>query len=107
MLISIDLSVQHWNLCGSFELLYMRPVCLQVTVALVDIKPKISYTSIPQRVPHAFMLAKVTNSSPYTFLAGETSIFLDNTFVGKVSQGLPVLGLSFGVNKLGFSTNHF
>ena len=58
-----------------------------MTVGLVDIKPKISYTSIPQRVPHAFMLAKVTNNSPYTFLSGETSIFLDNTFVGKVSLG--------------------
>lgn len=58
----------------------------KVTVGLVDIKPKISYTSVPKRVPHAFMLAKVTNSSPYTFLSGETSIFLDNTFVGKASM---------------------
>ncbi|KAK7503061.1 hypothetical protein BaRGS_00005687 [Batillaria attramentaria] len=58
----------------------------KVTVGLVDIKPKISYTSVPQKTPHAFMLAKVTNSSQYTFLAGETSIFLDNTFVGKASM---------------------
>lgn len=57
----------------------------KVTVGLVDIKPKITYTSVPQKTPQAFMLAKVTNSSQYTFLAGETSIFLDNTFVGKAS----------------------
>lgn len=58
----------------------------KVTVGLINIKPKINYSSIPLVVPHAFMLAKVTNSSPYTFLSGETSIFLDNTFVGKASM---------------------
>ncbi|KAL8563313.1 hypothetical protein ACOMHN_028836 [Nucella lapillus] len=58
----------------------------KVTVGLINIKPKINYSSIPQVVPHAFMLAKVTNTSPYTFLSGETSIFLDNTFVGKASM---------------------
>ena len=37
--------------------------------------------------PSCLHTGQVTNNSPYTFLSGETSIFLDNTFVGKVSLG--------------------
>ena len=37
--------------------------------------------------PSCLHAGQVTNNSPYTFLSGETSIFLDNTFVGKVSLG--------------------
>ncbi|XP_076467164.1 protein F37C4.5-like isoform X4 [Babylonia areolata] len=58
----------------------------KVTVGLISIQPRIHYACIPQLVPHAFMLAKVINSSPFTFLSGDTSIFLDNTFVGKASM---------------------
>lgn len=56
----------------------------KVTVGLIDIKPTICYTCVPKRVPQAYMIAKVVNGSAYTFLRGETSIFLDNTFVSKV-----------------------
>ncbi|PVD28133.1 hypothetical protein C0Q70_10717 [Pomacea canaliculata] len=58
----------------------------KVTVGLIDIKPTICYTCVPKRVPQAYMIAKVVNGSAYTFLRGETSIFLDNTFVSKGSM---------------------
>ncbi|XP_059165449.1 protein F37C4.5-like [Physella acuta] len=55
----------------------------KVTVAIIDLKPTLSYLTIPKVVPHAYLQAKVTNSSPYTLLAGRTNIFLDNSFVAK------------------------
>ncbi|KAH9508663.1 hypothetical protein Btru_049559 [Bulinus truncatus] len=55
----------------------------KVTVAIIDLKPTLSYLTVPKVVPHAFLQAKVVNSSPYTLLAGRTNIFLDNSFVAK------------------------
>lgn len=57
----------------------------KVTVGLIDITPSLQYTTVPKCTPQAFMIAKVVNKSPYTFLHGDTSVFLDNTFVCKVS----------------------
>uniref|UniRef100_A0A2C9KWG3 DUF4139 domain-containing protein n=1 Tax=Biomphalaria glabrata TaxID=6526 RepID=A0A2C9KWG3_BIOGL len=55
----------------------------KVTVAIIELKPTLSYLSVPKVVPHAFLQAKVVNNSPYTLLPGRTNIFLDNSFVAK------------------------
>ncbi|XP_055887706.1 protein F37C4.5-like isoform X1 [Biomphalaria glabrata] len=55
----------------------------KVTVAIIELKPTLSYLSVPKVVPHAFLQAKVVNNSPYTLLSGRTNIFLDNSFVAK------------------------
>ncbi|KAK3700999.1 hypothetical protein RRG08_063253 [Elysia crispata] len=56
----------------------------KVTVANIETRPTLSYLTVPSKVPHAFLEAKVTNTSPYILLPGPTNIFLENTSVGKV-----------------------
>lgn len=41
------------------------------------------YSVIPKLKPHAYLKAKVVNKSPYPLLPGESTIFLDNTYVTK------------------------
>ncbi|RUS90374.1 hypothetical protein EGW08_001869 [Elysia chlorotica] len=55
----------------------------KVTVATLDTKPTLSYLTVPSKVAHAFLKAKVVNTSSYILLPGPTNIFLDNTSVGK------------------------
>jgi len=55
----------------------------KVTVGIVDLSPSLTYVTVPKVVPHAFLQAKVVNSSQFTFLPGKTNIFLDNSFVAK------------------------
>ena len=55
-------------------------------MALVDLSPEFSYTSVPRLSPHSFLQVKVKNTSPYAMLAGPSNIFLDNNFIAKVSS---------------------
>ena len=57
---------------------------IQVTVALIDLSPELSYTSVPRLSPHSFLQAKAKNTSHYAMLAGPSNIFLDNNFIAKV-----------------------
>lgn len=57
---------------------------MQVSVAIVDLKPTFEYECVPKRTSHAYLKAKVKNTSPYALLAGPTNIFLDNNFIAKV-----------------------
>ena len=57
---------------------------VQVTVALIDLSPELSYTSVPRLSPHSFLQAKAKNTSHYAMLAGPSNIFLDNNFIAKV-----------------------
>ena len=56
----------------------------QVTVALIDLSPEFTYSSVPRLSPYSFLQAKAKNSSPYTVLAGPANVFLDNNFIAKV-----------------------
>ena len=56
----------------------------QVTVALIDLSPEFSYTSVPHLSPHSFLQAKAKNTFHYAMLAGPSNIFLDNNFIAKV-----------------------
>ena len=55
-----------------------------MTVALIDLSPELSYTSVPRLSPHSFLQAKAKNTSHYAMLAGPSNIFLDNNFIAKV-----------------------
>ena len=56
-----------------------------MTVALIDLSPELSYTSVPRLSPHSFLQAKAKNTSHYAMLAGPSNIFLDNNFIAKVN----------------------
>lgn len=76
--------ISHWwstveNTSGSYYVIHS-----QVTVAMIDLSPKFSYTSVPRYSPHYFLLAKARNTSHYAILAGPSNIFLDNNFIAKV-----------------------
>lgn len=58
----------------------------KVTIAIVDLKPELSYEAIPSKVTNAFLVAKTVNTSPYAFLAGPTAIYQDNNYVAQVSN---------------------
>ena len=64
------------------------PSPLQVTVAIIDLKPQLSYVAVPRLSPYCFLRAKVQNSSPYAMLAGPANIFLGNNFIAKVIMDL-------------------
>ena len=58
----------------------------KVSVAIIDLKPTFEYECVPKKSNHAYLKAKVKNTSPYALLAGPTNIFLDNNFICKVGQ---------------------
>jgi len=49
------------------------------------LKPEFEYETVPKKNTHAYIKAKVTNTSNYPLLAGPANVFLDNNFVAKVS----------------------
>ena len=57
----------------------------QVSVAIIDLKPTFEYECVPKRSQHAYLKAKVKNTSAYALLAGPTNVFLDNNFIAKVT----------------------
>ena len=68
----------------------------KVSVAIVDLKPTFEYECVPRKSAHAYLKAKVRNTSPYALLAGPTNIFLDNNFVAKVREKI-YAGLILGL----------
>ena len=69
-------------------LMLVHTLDFQVTVALIDLSPELSYTSVPRLSPHSFLQAKAKNTSHYAMLAGPSNIFLDNNFIAKVYEKL-------------------
>ena len=58
---------------------------VRVTVGLIDLQPTYNYVTVPKRSLSAFLKAHVKNSSNFYILPGQTNIYSDNTFIGKVS----------------------
>ena len=58
---------------------------MQVTVAIIDLKPEFEYTMVPRMSSHTYLQAVVTNTSSYSILSGPANVFLDNNFIAKVS----------------------
>ncbi|XP_005097215.1 protein F37C4.5 isoform X2 [Aplysia californica] len=80
--------IQETTVSASYEIVRQSSIpsdntSHKVTVGIMELKPTMTYVSIPKVVPHAFLQAKVVNTSKFTLLPGKSNIFLDNSFVAK------------------------
>lgn len=66
---------------------------VRVTVGLIDLQPSYDYVTVPKRSLSAFLKAHVKNSSNFYILPGQTNIYSDNTFIGKVRKPLHQLSI--------------
>lgn len=55
----------------------------KTTVTITNLKTELDYLTVPKAAPEAYLRARITNTSEYTLLPGEASIFHENDFVGK------------------------
>ncbi len=55
----------------------------KVTVTTQRLTAELDYYSVPKLAEEAYLRAKITNSSAYTLVPGEASIFHEEMFVGK------------------------
>jgi len=53
----------------------------KVTIMIVGLEAKFSYTSIPALAERAYLRAKVKNKSKYLLMAGQMTVFNNNVFV--------------------------
>jgi len=53
----------------------------KVTVAIVDLKSRFTYSAVPRRSQYVYLKATTTNTSDYALLAGSINVFMDNNFV--------------------------
>ncbi len=53
------------------------------------------YSTVPKLKPYAYLKAKAVNNSPYPMLPGESTIFLDNTYVTKSHMKKMAIGQEF------------
>lgn len=58
----------------------------KVTILVEDFPAHFRYSATPKLSPYAYLKARVTNTSAYPFLAGETNVFLDNNFVANANM---------------------
>ena len=90
--LSIQVSVYCLYRClcivytGSCDYLLPCVLSMQVSVAIINLKPSFEYETVPKLVAHAFMKAKVKNTSQYALLQGPANVFLDNNFISKVCR---------------------
>ena len=55
----------------------------KTTVTITGLKAELDYFTVPRIASEAYLRATITNTSEYTLLPGEASIFHENDFVGK------------------------
>lgn len=55
----------------------------KTTITVTGLKAELDYVTVPRIAQEAYLRATITNSSDYTILPGEASIFHENDFVGK------------------------
>ena len=58
---------------------------MQVTVAIIDLKPELEHVVVPRLSSETYLQAVVKNTSPYSILSGPANVFLDNNFITKVT----------------------
>ncbi|RNA22167.1 hypothetical protein BpHYR1_054533 [Brachionus plicatilis] len=57
----------------------------KVSIAILNLSPEFEYETVPRKNTHAYIKAKVLNTSDYALLAGPANVFLDNNFVAKTN----------------------
>ena len=55
----------------------------KTTIVITGLKAELDYLTAPRLAPEAYLRATITNTSDYTILPGEASVFHENDFVGK------------------------
>ncbi|CUA69216.1 Protein F37C4,5 [Caenorhabditis elegans] [Rhizoctonia solani] len=55
----------------------------KVVIAVLDLKADLEWVCIPREKECVFLTCKVVNSSEFTLLPGEASVFMDDNFVSK------------------------
>ncbi|CAE6463717.1 hypothetical protein ACGC1H_005362 [Rhizoctonia solani] len=55
----------------------------KVVVAVLDLEAELEWICVPREKESVFLTCKVINSSEFTLLPGEASVFLDDNFVSK------------------------
>jgi len=59
----------------------------KIPIAFEKLGAQFEYTAVPRLKPHAYLRAKVTNTTEYPFLAGDINVFFGNNFVGGSAIG--------------------
>lgn len=59
----------------------------KIPIAFEKLGAQFEYTSVPRLKPHAYLRAKVTNTTEYPFMAGDINVFFGNNFVGGSAIG--------------------
>ena len=67
----------------------------KVPVISAKLKAELAYETTPRLLPHAFLRAKVTNTSEALYLPGAVSVFLDGAFVATSALKQVAPGESF------------
>lgn len=67
----------------------------KVNIGSHDFPVHFRYSTIPKLKPYAYLKAKIVNKSPYPLLPGESTIFLDNTYVTKSYMKKVAIGQEF------------
>ncbi|CUA71578.1 hypothetical protein RSOLAG22IIIB_09663 [Rhizoctonia solani] len=55
----------------------------KVVVAVLDLEAELEWVCVPREKESVFLTCKVVNSSEFTLLPGEASVFMDDNFVSK------------------------
>ncbi|MCU0611835.1 MAG: mucoidy inhibitor MuiA family protein [Candidatus Eisenbacteria bacterium] len=58
----------------------------KVMVARFDLHPQLDYIAVPRLAEEVVRRARVTNESPYVFLAGSANLFCGDDFIGRASM---------------------
>lgn len=53
----------------------------KVAIVTIKLQPSFEYDTVPKQVQHAFLRAKVTNTSVYPLLEGKANVYLDQSYV--------------------------
>jgi uncharacterized protein (TIGR02231 family) len=79
-----------------------KPESPNVTIAKFELAAELEWVVVPKRSRNAFLMGRILNDSPYTFLPGMMNIFMGSNFVGKsnIDRVSPreILSCSLGVD---------
>jgi uncharacterized protein (TIGR02231 family) len=67
----------------------------KVNIMMTEFDAVFRYSTVPKLLPNVFLKAKVTNTSDFPLLAGNTNVFLNNNFVSTSQLGLVSSGQEF------------
>jgi uncharacterized protein (TIGR02231 family) len=69
----------------------------KVTIAVLELQSKFTYTLVPKTTPHAYLKATTTNSSTLPFLKGTANVFMDSNFIANSDLKYVSPGESFAL----------